>query len=155
LVEKTGIPRVREALEANNWHQVDGFDEGCDFGDLGGSDFGEFEVGKLAEGTEESKTKLGQATGDDDEDEEDFDPENLDFGFDKEDFAGMRKAIWSSSRGTGEDGVDDDEANDEDVQKLEKMMMKLQAVRDMSAGLPEDQRKRMAKQAVGEVMKDL
>jgi hypothetical protein len=35
------------------------------------------------------------------------------------------------------------------------MMMKLQAVKDASAGLPEEQRKRMAARAVGEVMKEL
>lgn len=35
------------------------------------------------------------------------------------------------------------------------MMLKLSAVRDMAAGLPEDQRRRMAARAVGEVMREL
>ena len=48
------------------------------------------------------------------------------------------------------ESIDEDE-----VQKLEGMMRKLQGVRDMSAGLPEDQRKRMAAKAVSEVMKEL
>lgn len=34
-------------------------------------------------------------------------------------------------------------------------MHKLQAVRDMTSGMPEEQRKRMAKRAVDEVMKEL
>lgn len=50
---------------------------------------------------------------------------------------------------------DDDKLGDDDVKKVEQMMRKLQAVRDMSAGLPEAQRKRVAARAVGEVMRDL
>lgn len=50
---------------------------------------------------------------------------------------------------------DDEELDDDDVKKVEQMMRKLQAVRDMSAGLPEEQRKRVAARAVGEVMRDL
>lgn len=55
----------------------------------------------------------------------------------------------------GDGDEDDKELDDEEVRKLERMMVKLQAVRDMSAGLPEDQRKRLAARAVGEVMKEL
>lgn len=54
------------------------------------SDFGDFQEG---------------ADKDQDEKEEDgkvFDPENLDFGFDRADFEGLKRAIWSS-------GVDVDE----------------------------------------------
>lgn len=61
--------------------------------------------------------------------------------------------------GGGDEGPqrqgEDEELGDEDVQKLERMMLKLQAVRDATAGLPEEQRKRMAKRAVGEVMKEM
>lgn len=98
----------------------------------------------------------------------------MDFGFDREEFEGLKKAIWEarmereghgdgeqpkgdkampSGKG-GEDG-EDGELDDGDVQQIEQMMRKLQAVRDMSAGLPEDQRKRVAARAVGEVMRDL
>lgn len=58
-------------------------------------------------------------------------------------------------------GEKEDEKGDEvfdealEVEKIEGMMRKLQAVRDMSAGLPEDQKRRMAAKAVAEVMKDL
>ena len=130
-----------EALQANDWAQIGSGEEGED-----SSDFGEFVDGK---------TKEGRGTeGKDDDDDIDLDPENLDFGFDREDFAGLKKAIWEAGRDEGdEDGPED--IGDDDILKMEQMMRKLQAVRDMSAGLPEDQRKRMAARAVGEVMKEL
>ena len=147
--ERMGIARAMEALQANNWVGLEGDEE-----DEG---FGEF---RQAEG-----------------DEGEFDPESMDFGFDREDFVGLKKAIWdaAASRGAdgnmdldgegsgkekgvdmnGQTGEDDEDLGDEEVRKLERMMLKLQAVRDMSAGLPDEQRKRMAQQAVGEVMKEL
>jgi hypothetical protein len=123
-----GVARVLEALEANDW---------------AGGDMDEDEEGE------------GEWEGEDAE----FDPESLGFGFDREDFVGLRKAIWGGG-GSGDEGIkgqeeEDEEVGEEDVQKLEKMMLKLQAVRDASAGLPEEQRKRMAARAVGEVMKEL
>ncbi|KAG8158892.1 hypothetical protein KVR01_011335 [Diaporthe batatas] len=163
--EKMGIPRVLEALESNEWDSFaadDGDDELAALGDV---------------------TKQGALDGDDDDDDDDgadLDPENLDFGFDREDFEGLKKAIWEArAEREGDDGdsqgigskpggpdpaasaqaLATDEAGgelgDEDIQKVERMMRKLQAVKDMSAGLPEDQKKRMAAKAVGEVMRDL
>lgn len=155
--EKMGIPRVLEALESNDWDSLATADEDDDL------------------------AALGDATvrGADDDDGAELDPENLDFGFDREDFEGLKKAIWEARvEREGDDGdsqaigakpsdldqasaqakaTDDggDELGDEDIQKVEQMMRKLQAVKDMSAGLPEDQRKRMAAKAVGEVMKEL
>lgn len=70
----------------------------------------------------------------------------------QEDFEGLRKAIWEAKEGEGGDEEMEDE---EDVKKLERAMLKLQAVRDRGVGMTEEQRKRMAKQAVGEVMKEL
>jgi hypothetical protein len=129
--ERMGIARVLEALEANDWS--------------GGGMGGEGE-----EGGDEERVKEKGLPGEDEDDE--FDPEKLDFGFDRDDFLGLKRAIWSG----GEKGdEEDDEVGEEDVQKLERMMMKLQAVRDASAGMPEEQRKRMAARAVGEVMKEL
>lgn len=61
----------------------------------------------------------------------------------------------SNGGGSSSKEVEDNKLDEAEIQKLEGMMRKLQAVRDMSAGLPEDQRKRMAAKAVGEVMKDL
>ncbi|KAK4142474.1 alpha and gamma adaptin binding protein p34-domain-containing protein [Dichotomopilus funicola] len=131
--ERVGVARVLEALEANDWAGggMDEFKEGDEEGEEGKRELGDGEV----------------------EDDDEFDPEKLDFGFDRGDFAGLKKAIWSGG-GDGEDD-DEEEVGEKEVQKLEQMMMKLQAVRDASAGLPEDQRRRMAARAVGEVMKEL
>ncbi|KAK4193052.1 alpha and gamma adaptin binding protein p34-domain-containing protein [Podospora australis] len=145
--ERMGIARVLEALQANDWSG----------GDVGDEEDEESED----EGAIKKTRDLGRAFEDD---EFDFDPESLDFGFDKADFEGLKKAIWGGGDETGgEEGSSsdnkkaDEEENmdDSDIQTLERMMLKLQAVRDMSAGLPEQQRKRMAKQAVSEVMKEL
>ena len=147
--EKMGIPRVLEALESNEWDSLAAPDDEDD------------DLAALAD-----ETKRG--ADDDDDDGTDLDPENLDFGFDREDFEGLKKAIWEArAEREGDDGdsqgigskpanpepaaaqardTDDggDELGDEDIQKVEQMMRKLQAVKDMSAGLPEDQKKRMA-----------
>lgn len=156
FLEKMGIPRVMEALESNDWDSLATADDDDDLAALG-----------------DEKNRGA------DDDGAELDPENLDFGFDREDFEGLKKAIWEARvEREGDDGdsqatggkpsdldqasaqaknTDDggDELGDEDIQKVEQMMRKLQAVKDMSAGLPEDQRKRMAAKAVGEVMKEL
>ncbi|KAL6879130.1 hypothetical protein J3F83DRAFT_725182 [Trichoderma novae-zelandiae] len=160
--EKTGISRVKEALETNDWEQLDG----------GGplSAFGE--------------TRSERS----DDDGADFDPESLSFGVDRSDFEGLRMAIWNStarpdtgnndstsaeqaeadrsqvsdaSAGSAAAAADRDgeaqdrDLDDEDVAKVEKMMRKLQAAREMGEGLSEAQRKRLAARAVEEVMREL
>ena len=149
------MARALEALESNDWAQATGLDDDDDA--LDGSEFGDFTA---------PTAKSNDATNKDDEEDADFDPEDLDFGFDREDFAGLRQAIWSASSDREEGASGDkgrpgdptpsnEEIGDEDVQKLERMMRKLQAVRDMNEGLPEEQKRRKAKQAVEEVMKEL
>ncbi|KAK0619752.1 hypothetical protein B0T14DRAFT_537419 [Immersiella caudata] len=141
--ERMGVARALEALQANDWGGGGGGDDEV------GEEFGGFVPG---EGGDEN---LGE-----------FDAESMDFGFDREDFVGLKKAIWSAGREDGMEvdgegseakkgGDEDEEMDDGDVQKLERMMLKLQAVRDRTAGMSEEQRKRIAKQAVGEVMKEL
>ncbi|KAK1760404.1 hypothetical protein QBC47DRAFT_408474 [Echria macrotheca] len=139
--ERVGVARVLEALEANDWDSGGG-------GGGGGDGMGGDEEEEDGEGDEEG--------GDEDE----FDPEKMGFGFDREDFAGLKKAIWDAGRdGTGEgeegQGVGGAEPSEEEVQKVERMMRRLMAVRETIDGLPEEQRKRVAKRAVGEVMKEL
>ncbi|ROT38984.1 hypothetical protein SODALDRAFT_332426 [Sodiomyces alkalinus F11] len=192
--EKMGIPRVLEALESNDWAQGPSAEDMEDMED---------EPGETS--ARATKTKPGHGGGDNDDDDE-FDPESLDFGFDKADFQGLKKAIWgleseddhenhppggshrdiasplvreppaaaaATSSTKDEETVgaktgDATKANKEDerpeetvvdeareVENIEAMMRKLQAVRDMSAGLPEDQKRRMAAKAVAEVMKEL
>lgn len=147
------MPRVLEALESSEWASVH-------VSDLGPLD-----------GDTPENTHL-----EDEDDELDF--ENMDFGFDREDFEGLKKAIWEAKMEREElDGEDKstahedgggkgeasgtavaselEEADDDDIRKVEQMMQKLQAVRDLSAGLPEEQKRRLAARAVGEVMRDL
>lgn len=100
VAERTGIARVREALEANDWAQADS---------RPGSDFGDFATG------------AADAPGPDD-------PESLDFGL----------------------GAADDE-----VAKLERVMRRLQAVREAGTGMGEAQRRKMAARAVAEAMREL
>lgn len=210
--EKTGILRILEALESNDWAQEDkDILEDLGIGSDDDDDFGAFTDGGQADGRKKDT---------------DIDPESLDFGFDREDFEGLKRAIWTSgqevdafappadtktttsttaageatstSSADGADGgggsqnpspsgkeittttpaapsrgdnaqalveITDLEGGDgsaelhlddaEEVEKIERMMLKLSAVRDMAAGLPEDQRRRMAARAVGEVMREL
>ncbi|KAH8733963.1 hypothetical protein BGZ61DRAFT_445602 [Ilyonectria robusta] len=155
--EKTGIARVKEALETNDWTEIElPFDE---------SDFGDFET--------------GSAKDDDDEaaDDKDLDPRKMGFGFDQADFEGLRRAIWEAGQDQPDDAADTKVEGDEkkkdasgdkvledsglgdldedEVAKVEKMMRKLQAVREAGEGMGEEQRKRMAARAVEEVMREL
>ncbi len=80
---------------------------------------------------------------------------------------GMKQAIYGSSN--GEDG-DDEEGQDEEVEQLQAVMLRMQAVRgkcygsllrkkliieDIGADMPEAERKRFAAKAVNEIMKNL
>ncbi|KAI1078750.1 hypothetical protein F5B20DRAFT_571501 [Whalleya microplaca] len=155
--EKTGIPRALEALESNDWAQVSADDLGSEFGDF------ETELNL-------DKDNHNPNTGKEGKEGPDLDPESLDFGFDREDFAGLRRAIWKAGQDDEEDltngessmrtdgkveSKEDEHLDDDEIQKLERMMVKLQAVRDTSAGLPDDQRKRAAAKAVAEVMREI
>lgn len=148
ISEKTGIPRVQEALEANDWAQLS-----LPADDL--SDFGDFTD------PSDKKTK-------DDDDGKEFDPESLDFGYDKADFEGLRQAIWTSGMPAPDDadaktsgtsaegnGANKTELDDEDVEKVGRMMRKLQAVREAGEGMGLEQRQRMAARAVEDVMREL
>ncbi|KAI0396806.1 hypothetical protein F5Y17DRAFT_417870 [Xylariaceae sp. FL0594] len=210
--EKTGIPRALEALESNDWSNGASTEGLLDL-DLGeeNSDF-EAEAEAETGGGDPTRTRL--------------DTQDLDFGFDKEDFAGLRRAIWNAGNeddddehddgldvngkrdgrmtskdsgtltapkttttkdgdataaATAAEAEDDEEAsgknksennikdkrvqeeeeeeeepiNDNEIRKIERIMSKLQAVRDASVGLPVEQRKRAAARAVAEVMREL
>ncbi|KAK1253313.1 hypothetical protein MKX07_001390 [Trichoderma sp. CBMAI-0711] len=157
--EKTGIPRVKEALESNDWEQLNG-----------------------GPGSEFSETRSDKS----DDDLANLDPESLDFGVDRSDFEGLRMAIWNTGRLEPEIGdstsakqgeadgskvsdvsagsaaavdkpgeAEDRDLDDEDVAKVEKMMRKLQAAREMGEGMGEAQRRRLAAKAVEEVMREL
>ncbi|KAM5379492.1 hypothetical protein ACJZ2D_004000 [Fusarium nematophilum] len=158
--EKTGVARVKEALEANDWSQLEA--------PLSDSDFGDFETSSAKDAP-------------DNDDDADLDPQKMGFGFDKADFEGLRRAIWEASQDVedpssgpsktqtqgGKETEGDgtlggrpaaggfDDLDDEEVAKVERMMRKLQAVREAGEGMGKEQRKRMAARAVEEVMREL
>ncbi|KAK4230400.1 hypothetical protein QBC38DRAFT_534391 [Podospora fimiseda] len=125
------------------------------------NEFGErVGIERVREALESNDWDFGVGPGsDDDEGEEEGEDEfDLGVGVGKaEDMEALKRAIFGrdeEGEGSNEEGGEDG-LNDEDIKSLERMMQKLQAVRDMSAGLPEGERKRMAKKAVEEVMKEL
>jgi hypothetical protein len=125
--EKQGVERVKEALEANEWADEEGGDGEDDLGlDDGDEDeFGDFGFGREeAEMTAELFGLKASLLGDEEEDED----------------------------GYGDALGEKDQKNQ--VDDLDKMMSKLMAVREQSADLPEAQRKRMAANAVRELMGD-
>ncbi|KEZ40449.1 Uncharacterized protein SAPIO_CDS8329 [Scedosporium apiospermum] len=159
--EKVGIARALEALQANDWTALLATDD----------DY-------LNENEESERT--GAKDGLDDEDD-DFD---FGFYGEKSDFEGLKQAILeatleregvdlenlaeTSAEGSGqkgpskenkgkepEDEEGEEDISEEDVQKIERMMSKLKAVREMGEGMPEEERRRLARRAVDEVMKEL
>lgn len=48
-----------------------------------------------------------------------------------------------------------DDGEDDHVQELESMMLKLQAIKDMGADLPEAERRKFAAKAIRDVMKNM
>ncbi|KAL1969270.1 hypothetical protein VTN77DRAFT_9462 [Rasamsonia byssochlamydoides] len=71
---------------------------------------------------------------------------------------GLRFAIQNGGRDNDDDD-DDDEHNEHDaelkVEELEALMMRMRAIKDMSADLPESQRKAFASKAVRDLMREL
>lgn len=142
--ELQGIARLREALEAHDWASNDDDDFGLD-------DFGDFE-----------------------------DEESMGFGAEAAELEmemfGMKRAIYEAGDEDGDGNGGEKlprEDEEEEVEKLEALMLRMQAVRggsvsrdllglpmlivflDMGAGLPEAERKRFAAEAVKDIMKTL
>ncbi|KAL1897307.1 hypothetical protein Sste5346_004043 [Sporothrix stenoceras] len=135
--EKTGIPRLLEALEANDWELV-----GAGGGDDEDGLFGSFQDVRFP------------GTGSDDDNEINFDdPESVDFGFDRDDFAGLRQAIWQQS--TAETQNDDGDEDKDQAAIMEGIVRRLQAARLQSELLTPAQRRAMAARVVGEVMREI
>ncbi|KAL9012258.1 MAG: hypothetical protein Q9173_002967 [Seirophora scorigena] len=130
--EKVGGERLREALEANVWDAAGG--EGDE------EDIDAFEA------------ELGLRGDDDDE--------RLELGI-SADCAGMREAILKQQvtadkdADTEEEGEEEEGTTDKDIEvkELESMMLKMQAIKEKSASMPDDERRRFAAKAVTEVMK--
>jgi hypothetical protein len=99
--EPMGLERLKEALEANDWDGGEELGEEINFDDI--DDFGE------------------------------EDDESLGFGIDpkemEEEMKGMKQAIYRGGMDGIEKEVEVDEEQDEEVEKLQAMMLKMQAVR--------------------------
>ncbi len=117
-VEKVGIARLREALEAHEW-------------DAGG---GDADVDDLEE-------ELGFEDG--------FGAEAAEV---EREMVGLKMAV---RREGGEDGEEEEEGGDEGVEELENMMLKMQAIKDLGADMPEGERRKFAARAVRDVMKTM
>ena len=105
-----GIPRLKEALEAQEW-------EGENANDV---------------------------------------PEDLDFGSEDgfgAEAAQMEREMMGLKTAVHEGGSED--GGDDGVEELESMMLKVQAIKNMGADMPEAERKRFAARAVRDVMKTL
>ncbi|KAI2691939.1 hypothetical protein CBS147332_8407 [Penicillium roqueforti] len=135
--EREGMHRIKEVLETHDWSMVggdDGFDEDNDPAMDSDDDLQDQLLG------------LGSSRGFGDEVHE----------LEREMF-GLRMAI---ERGGGDgderDDSDNDDGEDEfDVESMETLMMRMQAIKDMSSELPESERKRFAAKAVQDIMREL
>ncbi|TVY82508.1 Increased recombination centers protein [Lachnellula suecica] len=124
--EPMGIERLKEALETNDWEGGDDLEAAIDFDDI--------------------------------DEKDDDDVASVGFGIDPaemaDEMAGMKRAIYGGGLDEN-DGEDVDDEDDDEVEKLQAMMLKMQAVRDMDVDLPEAERKRLAAKTVNEIMKTL
>lgn len=136
--EKTGMARVREALEANDWEQ-----EPAAMSAIGK------ESSEMADEGEDEGLGGGET--------DTSDP--IGFAIESADMDGLREAILKGATAGGDGGEDsedrEEEGDEKGVAKVEEMMKKLQAVREAGEGLSPAQRRKLAAQAVGEVMREL
>lgn len=129
--ELQGLARLREALESNEWENVDDLgedEEGLDF--LGEDSAGEEEEGVRKDETRGFRLERTQM---------------------ESEFAGLKMAM----AGAADEGGEDEEGGAEQVEELERMMLRMTAARDMSAHLSEAERKRVARRTVDDIMKEM
>ncbi|CAG8899467.1 unnamed protein product [Penicillium egyptiacum] len=137
LLEREGMPRIKEVLETHDWSMVGGGTgfNGDDDPDMDSED-----------DLQDHLLGLGGSRGFGDEVHE----------LEREMF-GLRMAIERGG-GDGDERDDSDHDNGEDeidVESMEALMMRMQAIKDMSSELPEGERKRFAAKAVQDIMREL
>ncbi|EKV13177.1 Alpha/gamma-adaptin-binding protein p34 [Penicillium digitatum] len=134
--EREGMPRIKEVLENHDWSMV-GVDSGFDRENDPDMD--------SDDDLQDQLLGLGGSRGFDDEVHE----------LEREMF-GLRMAI---ERGGGDGDATDDSDHDGEceieVESMEALMMRMQAIKDMSSELPEGERKRFAAKAVQKIMREL
>jgi len=137
--ESMGMERLLEALKSADW------DAG------GGRDVDEPEDFDL----DDADVNLG--------DEVVSEPQDEDFGeLQEAEMDGMRDGLLGGGmkggqrrEGIGGETKDEDGEDDDDVESLQRMMLKMQAVRDMGVDMPAAQRRKFAADAIRQVMKDV
>src|SRR6187402_3179439 len=97
-----GVERLKEALEANDWEGSDELGDAIDPEDFDGDSDGERSIG--------------------------FGLDAIDRAEMEREMLGMKQAIYGAGRGDGEDDEEED-PSDKDVEDLQAMMLKMQAVR--------------------------
>ncbi|KAL8968404.1 MAG: hypothetical protein Q9197_004905, partial [Variospora fuerteventurae] len=139
--EKVGVDRLREALEAGVWWG--------DGGVGGGGEEEEEDVDVDVDAFERELGLKGDESG------------GLEELVGSDDCRGMREVILQQQSaemdGNTEEEEEEEETDDGDVQvqEMESMMLKMQAIKDQSANMPEDKRRRFAAKAVTEVMRSI
>lgn len=144
--EKTGIPRLREILEAVEWQGTSLSLDDDDDDDTGNDPSLSFLSAKVDSALAES--------GSDDQDPLEPDEQEL-----QREMLGLSMAIRAQSqRQDGEDDEDEQEDNSEEkakVDALPALMERVVAIREKGAALRGEERERYARRAVGEIMKEL
>jgi alpha- and gamma-adaptin-binding protein p34 len=124
--EKLGLDRLREALEANEWTDAADVDD------------------------DELDTEI-ERFEDDDDDLESFARDEAEM---TAELFGMKAALVGSDFEPDADDIWTPRSQATQVADLDRMMSKLLTVKEQSADLPEQQRKRLAAQAVRELLND-
>ncbi|KAJ5164568.1 Alpha/gamma-adaptin-binding protein p34 [Penicillium coprophilum] len=134
--EREGMPRIQEVLETHDWSMV------ADNSGLDGDHDPDMDSD---DDLQDQLLGLGGSRGFGDEVHE----------LEREMF-GLRMAIERGGGDGDEDESDHDDGEDEmDVESMEALMMRMQAIKDMSSELPESERKRFAAKAVQDIMREL
>ncbi|KAJ5772936.1 Alpha/gamma-adaptin-binding protein p34 [Penicillium paradoxum] len=132
--EREGMPRIKEVLETHDWSMTGGSSGIDDDAELDSED-----------DLQDQLLGLGGSRGFGDEVSQ----------LEREMF-GLRMAIERGGGDGDEEDIGHDDGDDEiDVESMEALMMRMQAIRDMSSELPESERKRFAAKAVQDLMREL
>ena len=135
-VETTGLPRLLEGLQAVEWDGAEGGEEGWDEeGDERGEGVLEG-AEEWDEGAMREPMIAGSSVG----------------GKPSDGHTGSGSGLEGLG-GEGLSGDDDDDDADREVQALQHMLLKMQAVKELGADLPEGERRKLAARAVREVMR--
>ncbi|OQD73299.1 hypothetical protein PENDEC_c016G06340 [Penicillium decumbens] len=127
--EYEGMPRIKEVLETHDWTASGDTLEADELGS--DDDFEDFMSGdnSHSRGFGEEVNEL------------------------EREMFGLRMAIERG--GDGHEDSEEDGNEEDKVESIEALMMRMQSIRDMSAELPEAQRKKFAAKAVQDIMRDL